>query len=74
VWLGEQKVHLAVGILPAIGYMLVIDHLPEEQAIGYSPPFAAICSRLYNQPQPMEKYHAHSTNQHWKNGRAPHQK
>ena len=51
MWLGEQKVHLAVGILPAIGYMLVlvIDHLPEEQAIGYSPPFAADSITNHNQ-------------------------
>jgi len=49
VWLGEQKVQLAVGILPAIGYMLVIDHLPEEQAIGYSQPFAADCITNHNQ-------------------------
>jgi hypothetical protein len=38
VWLGEQKVQLAVRILPTIGYMLVIDRLPEEEAIGHLQP------------------------------------
>jgi hemerythrin superfamily protein len=38
-----------VGILPAIGYMSVIGHLPEEQAIGNSQPFAADSITNHNQ-------------------------